>query len=298
MDWLANITLPYIIAAVTVLFIARVILGKYESAAAKSATEIVESALIAVVLVFLIIRPFVVQAFYIPSGSMRPTLLESDHILVNKFVYRFHEPQHGDIVVFKSPPGASNDGVERDFIKRLMGTPGDVIHITPGYVMINGAKYDHMEIRSLLMGESSSPDMITVKLVKDGAIVDGKLLSTEQFAERLGQKDAKGMKIVPGVVYRNGKALVEPYTQEDPDKAYPDQTTNPEWLVKQDGLTQVKIPNGRLLVMGDNRNNSNDARFWGPSDDDRHYWGLLDRNRIIGKALVRFWPLNRLGLPR
>ena len=288
MDWLANITLPYIIAAVTVLFVARMILGKYQSAAAKSATEIVESALIAVVLVFLIIRPFVVQAFYIPSGSMRPTLLESDHILVNKFLYRFHEPRHGDIVVFKSPPGASNDGQERDFIKRLIGAPGDVIRVTPGYVMINGTKYDRSELRALLSGESSSTYVITVKLMKNGAIVDGRFLSTEQFAERLGQKDAKGMKIVPGLVYRDGKAMDEPYTQEDPDKAYPNQTTNPEWLVKQDGLTQVKIPSGLLLVMGDNRNNSNDGRFW----------GLLERNRIVGKALVRFWPLNRLGLPR
>ncbi len=288
MDWLANITLPYIIAAVTVLFVARVVLGKYKTPAARSAAEIVESALIAVVLVFLIIRPFVVQAFYIPSGSMRPTLLESDHILVNKFVYRFHEPRHGDIVVFKSPPGASLDGQERDFIKRLIGTPGDVIRVTPGYVMINGVKYGHKELSSLLSSDVSSPDMVTVKLQKNGAIVDGKFLTTEQFAERLGQQNAKGMKIVPGVVYRNGKALVEPYEQEDPDKAYPDQTTDPAWLIKQDGVTQVKIPNGRLLVMGDNRNNSNDARFW----------GLLERNRIIGKAMFRFWPLNRLGITR
>ena len=79
----------------------------------------------AMALVFFIIRPFIVQAFFIPSASMHPTLLEHDHILVNKFIYRFREPKLGDVVVFKSPPEANPDGQERDFIKRVVGIPGD-----------------------------------------------------------------------------------------------------------------------------------------------------------------------------
>src|SRR5215208_3413252 len=98
---LANLSIPSVIAIVVVLFILRYVLGKQKSQAAKSVAEVVESVLIAVVLVFLLIRPFIVQAFFIPSESMVPTLNVSDHILVNKFIYRFQEPKHGDIVVFR-----------------------------------------------------------------------------------------------------------------------------------------------------------------------------------------------------
>ena len=203
-DWLANISIGYVIAAIIVLLIARLIFGKYEGAAAKSAAEVSESALIAIALVFLIIRPFIMQAFYIPSGSMRPTLMERDHILVNKFIYRLHEPRRGDIIVFKSPPGASLDGEERDFVKRLIGVPGDTIE------------------------------------VKDGA------------------------------VYWNNQRLKEPYILQTPDYEMP----------------PMNVPSGKLFVMGDNRRNSNDS----------HAWGMLDRKRVIGEAIFRFWPLNRFGL--
>lgn len=204
-EWLANISIWYILGAIVILLAARLILGRLKTPSAKPAAEFAESALIAIVLVFLVIRPFIVQAFYIPSGSMLPTLLIRDQILVNKFVYRFHEPAHGDIVVFKSPKWASGDMIVRDYIKRLVGLPGDVIE------------------------------------VKDGA------------------------------VYRNGKRLNEPYINEP--------------YINYD-MEPVRVPKGELFVMGDNRNDSNDSHRWGP----------LNRNRVIGKTMVRFWPLNRIGL--
>lgn len=216
-ECVANIRIEYIIGIVVVLFIARLILGKYKTPAAKSATELVESALIAIVLVFLVIRPFIVQAFYIPSGSMLPTLELQDQILVNKFIYRFHEPQRGDIIVFKSPPEANDDRIQRDFIKRLVGVPGDVI-----------------EVRKVGLDENGEPY---------------------------------------SAVFRNGERLKEPYLMEQKI----DYERPPE-----------KIPEGMLFVMGDNRNYSKDS----------HVWGDLDRHRVIGKAMVRFWPLNRMGLVR
>jgi signal peptidase I len=94
--------------------------------------EYAEAIVIAVVLA-LIIRTFVVQAFKIPSGSMIPTLQIGDHILVNKFIYRFEKPERGDIIVFKYPKDPS-----RDFIKRLIGQPGDVLEIRDKRVYING----------------------------------------------------------------------------------------------------------------------------------------------------------------
>lgn len=84
-------------------------------------------------LVALFLITFVVRTFYIPSGSMEPTLQIHDVLLVNEFEYRFHSPQHGDIVVFPPPIPSSND-----FIKRLIGAPGDTLRIHQGTVYRNG----------------------------------------------------------------------------------------------------------------------------------------------------------------
>ena len=94
--------------------------------------EWTSSILVALVLT-LIIRTFVVQAFKIPSGSMRPTLLEGDKLFVNKFIYRFHPPQRGDIIVFKYPVDP-----KKDFIKRLVGLPGEEVEIRDGKIFVNG----------------------------------------------------------------------------------------------------------------------------------------------------------------
>ncbi len=98
--------------------------------------EIVDSLLVAVLLVFLILRPFVVQAFWIPSGSMEPTLQLNDRLLGNKFIYFFEEPKYGDIVVFVSPPQA--DPHRKDFIKRVVGLPGDRLSVWGGKLYRNG----------------------------------------------------------------------------------------------------------------------------------------------------------------
>jgi signal peptidase I len=94
--------------------------------------EYTEAFVIAIVLA-LIIRMFVVEAFKIPSGSMIPTLLVGDHLLVNKFIYKFIEPQRGDVIVFKYP-----DDPSRNFIKRIVGVGGDTIEIRDKVVYLNG----------------------------------------------------------------------------------------------------------------------------------------------------------------
>ena len=202
-EWLANVSTGYVIAAIAILLVARLILERYKSPIGKSMAEVVESAMIAIALVFLLIRPFVVQAFFIPSPSMSPTLMEGDHILVNKLIYRFREPRAGEIIVFRAPPEASNDGVEKDFIKRLVAVPGDVIE------------------------------------VRDGQL------------------------------YRNDVPASEPYLEEKMGYS----------------LKPTRIAEGRLYVLGDNRNDSRDS----------HWWGQLERKRVIGKAMFRFWPPRRFG---
>ena len=89
--------------------------------------------LVSFVLVFGFVRPFVVEAFWIPSASMVPTLKYGDRVLVNKFIYRFTEPQRGDVIVFKSVEG---DG--QDLIKRVVGVPGDKIAVRGGRLFVNG----------------------------------------------------------------------------------------------------------------------------------------------------------------
>ncbi len=98
--------------------------------------EVLESVAIAVILAF-VIRFFLFQPFYIPSGSMEPTLQPKDRIIVNKFIYWVRKPQRGDIIVFKYPRDPS-----RDFIKRLVGLPGETIEIRDSVLFVNGKKVD------------------------------------------------------------------------------------------------------------------------------------------------------------
>ena len=89
--------------------------------------------LVSFALVFGFVRPFVMEAFWIPSGSMIPTLEINDRVLVNKFIYRFSEPERGDIIVFQSV-----DDPKEDLIKRVVGLPGDKIAVRGGKLFLNG----------------------------------------------------------------------------------------------------------------------------------------------------------------
>ncbi len=139
---------------------------------AGSLRENLEAILVAVVLA-LFIRTFVVQAFKIPSGSMLETLQIGDHILVNKFIYGTHipfteisffpvrEPQRGDIVVFKYPVDQ-----KRDFIKRVIGVPGDTIEIRNKIVYVNGEKLEDLYVihrdGNIIPGERDNFEPVTV----------------------------------------------------------------------------------------------------------------------------------------
>lgn len=180
--------------------------------------EYVEAILIAFVLA-VFIRTFVVQAFKIPSGSMIPTLLIGDHILVSKFVYGIKnpftgtviiplkEPVRNDVIVFKYPLNRS-----QDFIKRVVGLPGDSVEIINKKLFINGKPL---------------PD-------DKGEFKDNIVLS------------------------------------EGP----------------RDNFGPVTVPAHSLFVMGDNRDNSHDSRFW----------DFVDYSDIRGKAFVMYWSWDRENL--
>jgi signal peptidase I len=314
---IANLPIQQVIAIVVVLFVVWLALRRYKSGIGRSAAEIVESALIAIVLVFLVIRPFLVQAFFIPSESMEPTLLVGDRLLVNKLVYRFKDPQRGDIVVFKSPPTANEahssfgnilipQRIDRKNalfswnavagrIKGVYGSDGEVL-ITPSRSYAG----EYGNIHELcILGKHDSVGVIlpirSYRYADDGydIIVRFVGINKSSAAQELVGKDVrigevdyiKRVIAIPGdtieirrvgiddyAVYLNGKAIKEPYIMDPPDYERP----------------KLKIPEGMYYVMGDNRRNSNDS----------HEWGLLDRRRIVGKAMVIFWPPNRIRIIR
>ena len=96
--------------------------------------------IVVALLLTLLIRTFVIQAFKIPSGSMRPTLMEGDKLFVNKYTYRFHPPKRGDIVVFKYP-----EDPKKDFIKRLVALENETVEIRDGKIAVDGKVLDDPE---------------------------------------------------------------------------------------------------------------------------------------------------------
>lgn len=309
-EWLANLPWHVVIITIIVLIGIRFALLKQGTPAAKSMAEIAESLAIAMGLVFLVIRPFFVQAFFIPSESMVPTLLVHDHILVNKAVYRVRDPRHGDIVVFKAPSDAlqdPNSEKQIDYIKRVIGVPGDEIYVQPGYVLVDGEIYTREMIEKRISEKighrypfdygGNQRDDFLVRLKNDGVYLEGKRITSERLADYLDRVNPE-IEIHPGYVWRNGKKLNEPYIAEDPDIAYPDLPDLSDYksnlskmlqegkleLIQDGGHERVKLAEGQYLMVGDNRNNSHDGRFWGP----------LDRERVVGRAMFIFWPFSRV----
>jgi signal peptidase I len=174
--------------------------GGGKKSGARRLAEYAVVLLVAFVVVFGVLRPFVVKSFWIPSESMVPTLEVGDRIFVNRFVYRFTEPERGDIVVF--------DSLETDdeLVKRVVAVPGDRVRVRNGVLRVNG-----------------------------------------DFPE-------------------------EPY-------AVP--------IVFPDGSSfgPTRLSEGEVFVMGDNRANSRDSRFFGP----------VPVENIEGEAFFMFWPPFRIG---
>jgi signal peptidase I len=305
-EWLANLSYVTVIIVIVVLVVLRFVLLRLGSPFAKSVAEIAESLAIAMGLVFLLIRPFFVQAFFIPSESMVPTLKISDHILVNKSVYLLRDPRHGEVVVFKAPPEALAvsstfiaEGKQTDYIKRVIAVPGDEIYVEAGYLMVDGQRYSHRTVQSDIADKLGKQiENVYLKFTDKAVYVDGKKISHAQLAEYLDRTDSAIIEIHPGYVVRNGVKLNEPYMAEDPEVAYP---IDPYYssvafdvqkaadagklkLIEKDGHLQVKLAKGYYLMMGDNRNHSSDSRVWGP----------LNRENVVGRAMFIFWPFGRV----
>ena len=232
------------------------------------------------IFVFLIIRPYFVQAFRIPSGSMVSTLLVNDFIVANKLIYRYTDPQHGDIVVFRPPHAAVRsdptqtdpDGqVNVDFIKRCIGVPGDLIEVHDGddFVYRNGQKID--DAYKHFTRQIDPPN--------------GPNFVEESVADHATERKP-GFKLV---VY---KGKYWPVTIDGSTINSDDGHTSIDYLAPDSetinalrAAPAAQIPKGYYLMLGDNRNGSFDGRAW----------GLVPREDIVGRAEWIWWPMSRFG---
>jgi signal peptidase I len=253
--------------------------------------EVLDAFVYAGVFVFMLIRPFAVQAFLIPSGSMWPTLYVNDFIVANKAIYRYSDPKAGDIVVFKPPKTAvtesqvDRDGqVKVDFIKRCVGVPGDVIEIQEGVVYRNGKpwgepfrhysectdvdKENCVNFRSLTASEKTGLTLPNFKWVK----YKGELIPLN-FTQYDSNSAAARGGTFGEVVY----AVAPKFQIDDQDEA-----------MRLRDLPAEPIPPGHYMMMGDNRNGSFDSRGW----------GLVPREAIIGRSEVIWLPISRWRMTR
>jgi signal peptidase I len=115
----------------------------------------------------LLVEAFLIQAFWIPSPSMEPTLDVGDRVLVNKLSYKFHEVNRGDVVVFERPPGASTgqNGEIKDLIKRVIAVGGDTVEAKEGEVFVNGERIDENYLEP-----GTSTDNLPLKTIPDGHV--------------------------------------------------------------------------------------------------------------------------------
>lgn len=216
-----------------------------------------------VILVVFLLRSFLVEPFKIPSGSMLPTLLVGDFILVNKFTYGIrlpvinikvldvNDPQRGEVMVFRYPVNPT-----LDYIKRVVGLPGDEVVYRNKRLTINGREVD-------------------VKRQGDFNYVESGLnfVSAHRHIEKLGQRE-HAILIQPDV----------PSVQIGGVGAFP---FRDNCAYNDEGFV-CKVPPGRYFLMGDNRDSSSDSR----------YWGFVPQGNIVGKAFLIWWnfdDLKRIG---
>ena len=231
---------------------------------ARGLLEIFDAIAIAFALVFFVIQPFLLQAFYIPSGSMENTLRyrpAGDRLLVAKWVYRLRGPQFGDVVVFQPPSKARARGGE-DYIKRCIGEPGDVISVQ-NRRYFRKARGTNKDVELPEPYVKWSPELRLYGY--DMKIVDGKV-----YSRQYSNPNSPGFWQEEGAVGRDSSDV--PYPPAENQGAIEAAQSEP-------------IPADHYLVLGDHRNNSIDG----------HAWGLVPRSRFVGKAMCVFWPPNRVG---
>lgn len=212
-----------------------------------------------VILIVFLLRSFIVEPFKIPSGSMIPTLLVGDFILVNKFTYgirlpvidkkiiALNHPERGDVMVFRYPQDPS-----LDYIKRVVGLPGDTVVYQDNRLTINGQPLVYQQLPDYLHEDT--------------------LTYAQQFTEQLG---SKAHQILNDPGHHMNMIRTDSFSYQNHCQYTADSIT-------------CTIPSGHYFVMGDNRDNSADSRVW----------GFVPEENIVGKAFfiwMNLRDLSRIG---
>ncbi|MEP6742315.1 MAG: signal peptidase I [bacterium] len=215
--------------------------------------EYFESAVVTVIMA-LFGMTFIVQAVKVPTGSMQNTITIGDHLLVNKFIFApgkslpflpQREIRRGDIIVFKYPGNRydprrddrpDNKPITTNYVKRVIGLPGDHIRMEARNLIINGKPLPEHQIEAVDNNDKAPLNLKNASPRKPGESYD---------------------------VYYNPDFVEEDY---------------PIFKLEGDGR-EIVIPAGKYFVMGDNRNNSEDSR----------YWGFVPRELVIGRAMFVYW---------
>lgn len=212
-----------------------------------------------VILLVFVLRSFLFEPFKIPSGSMIPTLLVGDYILVNKFTYgvrlpvinkkiiSLNDPQRGDVMVFRYPEDPS-----LDYIKRVVGLPGDTVAYQNKRLTINGEAVEMQKQADYLHSD--------------------RLYYSEQYLARMGNVEHRALNDVDAPAFVPDPSHF-PYRENC--------TYNANGVI-------CKVPAGHYFMMGDNRDNSRDSRAW----------GFVPEENIVGKAFfiwLNLSDLSRIG---
>ena len=213
-----------------------------------------------IIAVVFLLRSFIAEPFQIPSSSMRPGLVVGDYILVNKFAYGFRTPvlnnvlvpvgkvSHGDVVVFNYP-----EDEKINFIKRVVGLPGDVITYKGKQLSINGKPVGHVS-----EGEH--------QYLEKGLV----MIQAQQYRENIEGKAFRTL------VMPDAPSYVPQGVRQFAGRE------NCEYV--EDGFS-CKVPAGHYFMMGDNRDNSEDSR----------YWGFVEDRLLVGKAFLIWFNFGQLG---
>jgi signal peptidase I len=189
-----------------------------------------------------LVQAFIVKPFRIPSASMYPTLEIGQRVLVDRIGTWFSSPDLGDIVVFHPPKGGARRDANGNNIQSFCGAPPIVRQAGPGAAMCDKPTSG---------------------------------FSDEYYVKRVVGVPGDRLKLVNGVLYRNGKRVVEKYAVPCNDPSF---CNFPK---------QITVPKGHYFMMGDNRPHSDDSRYWGP----------VAESAIIGEVFATYWPLDRIGGP-
>ena len=228
-----------------------------ESKKLNPVVETVAIVIVALALAFLI-QWLLVKPYKIPSGSMLKTLDVGQRVLVNRVKGRFGTPERGDILVFHPPPGANE--------ARCGVQDGEKYGPPPGIEYIGIPEAD------LALDIGNAPIMPCPQ-PNPGA-------ESQAFIKRVIGLPGDRLKIIKGHAYINGKKLNEPYINDE-DSCDDPATFRPSCTYSE----EITIQPGYYFMMGDNRNNSDDSRFWGP----------VPKKNIVGEAFATYWPPGRIG---